>query len=458
MRISKQNMVMWRDLLTIFCLKNGSGNSLRCELHTAIISDSSQVANLIGLSVRSLGNVLCAGLSIIVALIWNPNYALLVFGLSLFMSLAYRHSTRFLKQTQRSLQEANRELSHFSIMLVGGLKTLKQSNVAGTWLQSLNTKIDNLQKNRKVDGKIPLNGKLATDVLFGISVTILFLLQGPTRVTEILVILGLFYRLIPKIQDAQQQLKYVKDCRFWVEDWMYRLEVLKPTSVVINSEEQSKQECSTETFSVNVAKVTFAYPDSGKIINEFDLKLEHGQLLLIHGKSGIGKSTISDLLTGIIQPSSGSIEICGRPISLDSNNNAIVVSSESEIFGRTINSILNWNIDGLYTEREVDFVKLTCGIDSMFLFESKDADAEAGSDLSSGMKSRLIIARALLAKPHVLVLDEITSRLDINSEFELIKNLQVNFPLLSLIVISHRNSLQEVANQSVYLNELHEKN
>ncbi|MDO5376488.1 MAG: peptidase domain-containing ABC transporter [Staphylococcus rostri] len=161
---------------------------------------------------------------------------------------------------------------------------------------------------------------------------------------------------------------------------------------------------------------------SSNILSNISLDIPARSNLAIIGTSGSGKSTLLSLLTGIHKPTQGSITIDNEPLSLYDVRNLReqigVVTQEFSIFNKTIYENITLN-NKKYTERDVyealaaaslleEVVAMPQGINTML--------AENGTNISGGQRQRLAIARALIKKPKILILDESTSSLDIKNE------------------------------------------
>lgn len=169
------------------------------------------------------------------------------------------------------------------------------------------------------------------------------------------------------------------------------------------------------------------------------------------GLSGTGKTTLADLITGIIKADSGSILI--DDLSLDQiDHNAWrkligYVPQENVLFKESIYSNITLN-DPQFTEDDVDNALKKAGaygFVSKLSEGAKTVIGERGTELSGGQRQRIAIARALIRKPRLLVLDEVTTSLDPDTEAELCNNLVKMLDQMAILAISHQRAMIDVA-------------
>jgi ABC-type bacteriocin/lantibiotic exporter with double-glycine peptidase domain len=172
------------------------------------------------------------------------------------------------------------------------------------------------------------------------------------------------------------------------------------------------------------------------------LTVKRGLKIALVGPSGSGKSTLTDLLLGVIRPSVGEIRFPGSSNSLPSNACVAYMPQKITIFNRSIRE--NIALGVLPSEID-DFLVRECVAKSglVDLLESLPAGydeilREDGSNLSGGQKQRLGFARVLYRSPDILILDEATSSLDSDSEFQISESIDSLGANLSVISIAHR--------------------
>lgn len=301
-----------------------------------------------------------------------------------------------------------------------------------------------------------------TMIVGGVAVAALqFALQDSKHaIATLAVFLAAGTRIAPAILRVQQGSLLIKS----------NLGSAKSTLELIATLPESSELSSVPTFQdsypgfdakIEVSKVSFTYPRSEKpaLIN-VNLRIDSGSTCAIVGPSGSGKTTLADLILGMFEPTSGHVNISDEsPQSVLKNFPGAVayVPQDVSIINGTIreNVALGYPFSEATDERVLaalrtaqlgDFVEsLPQGIDSQV--------GPRGTKLSGGQRQRLGIARAVFTRPLILVLDESTSALDVQTELEVSKAItEIPYPVTKLI-IAHRLSTVQTADQVIYIQD-----
>ena len=196
--------------------------------------------------------------------------------------------------------------------------------------------------------------------------------------------------------------------------------------------------------SIALEDVSFGYSDDAPVLHNINLEIPPGESLAVVGPTGAGKSTIAKLIVRFYDPQSGRVRIDGqdvREVSLESLRRQLgVVPQEPFLFNGSIGENVAFSRPDA-TEAEIWEACRTVGLDTMVsrLPDGLDTPChERGVSLSSGERQLLALARAFLAQPRVLVLDEATSNLDSNSEKKIEEALDAVLKGRTAIIIAHR--------------------
>ena len=199
--------------------------------------------------------------------------------------------------------------------------------------------------------------------------------------------------------------------------------------------------------------VSFAYEEDKEVLHNVSFKAKAGEVIALVGSSGSGKSTIAGLAASFLNPDSGKITVDGEDlarIDLSSFRQFLgVVLQDDFLFEGTIRE----NI--LFPRPNATDIELQAAVKAAYVNEFTDRFddgldtliGERGVKLSGGQRQRIAIARAVLANPKVLILDEATSNLDTESEALIQKSLAELTKGRTTFVIAHRLSTIRKANQ-----------
>lgn len=198
---------------------------------------------------------------------------------------------------------------------------------------------------------------------------------------------------------------------------------------------------------LHLEQVSFAYPGrQERALHEIDLELLRGQKVALVGETGSGKTTVADVVAGLIRPSTGEVRIDGQPLQADQVPNWQInvgyVPQEIYVSDDTLAANIALGVPPEQVDREAveaagraahleEFVaQLPAGYDSTL--------GERGASLSGGQRQRVGIARALYHKPELLILDEATSALDEVTQRRVLESLDAAHEGLTVLVIAHR--------------------
>uniref|UniRef100_A0A8C9S759 Transporter associated with antigen processing, subunit type a n=1 Tax=Scleropages formosus TaxID=113540 RepID=A0A8C9S759_SCLFO len=204
--------------------------------------------------------------------------------------------------------------------------------------------------------------------------------------------------------------------------------------------------------------LTFSYPTrpDRPVLQGFSLELKPGQMTALVGPSGGGKSTCVSLLERFYQPQEGEILLDGQPLQSYQHqylhSKVAMVGQEPVLFSGSIRDNITYGLKNCPLEKVYDAAQKANAHGFISQLEhGYDTDVgERGGQLSGGQKQRIAIARALIREPQILILDEITSCLDTETE-HMIQQALVSCPSQTLLVIAHKLKTVEKADQIVLI-------
>ncbi len=199
--------------------------------------------------------------------------------------------------------------------------------------------------------------------------------------------------------------------------------------------------------------------DRADVLSGVSFTIPAGTFCALLGPSGVGKSTVADLLVRLLDPDSGTVTLDGhdvRDLRIKSlRDHVVLVDQAPYLFNATVAENIAYARPDA-NRAQIEAAGSAAGLDELIRrlpegYETKTG--ERGLALSAGERQRIAIARALLRRPKVLVLDEPTSALDADTETIVARNLREHLRGSTVIVITHRPALAEIADQIINLRE-----
>ena len=213
--------------------------------------------------------------------------------------------------------------------------------------------------------------------------------------------------------------------------------------------------------SIDFSNVDFSYKHGTgeKTLSNIDLHIKSGETIGIIGGTGCGKSTLANLISRLYDVDSGSVSVGGKNVKeydLEALRNMVaVVLQKNVLFSGSILENLRWGNENATEEECREACRLACADEFIDRFPEKyDIHIEqGGTNVSGGQRQRLCIARALLKKPKVLILDDSTSAVDTATDAKIRKAFAEKIPDTTKIIIAQRISSVQNADRILVLDE-----
>ena len=213
--------------------------------------------------------------------------------------------------------------------------------------------------------------------------------------------------------------------------------------------------------SISFKHVTFRYSDTAEtpVLSDINLDIKSGETIGIIGGTGSSKSSLVNLISRLYDTDTGSVIVGGhdvREYDMDTLRNKVaVVLQQNVLFSGTILENLRWGEKNATTDECIEACKMACADDFIESFPDKYNTyiEQGGTNVSGGQKQRLCIARALLKKPRILILDDSTSAVDTATDSKIRAALAKTIPGTTKLIIAQRISSVMDADRIIVMND-----
>lgn len=415
---------------------------------------------------RAFGRFVTALLIILMLILLDPYVALIM---ALLLGLAYMGVYRFLKKKINKLGRERESMgaSRFKYLseASGGIKEVKLMGKEQSFINQFVIPSERFaygQAHNVIIGDLP---KYFLEVIaFGGIISLVLFLIASKGTTQAIALVSLYafagYKLMPALQEIFSSLTKVRFYYPIVELVRKHLGEMKEFSHekdIDTSEPLVLKKC------IEIRDLSFKYSNSDKmILKNVNLKVRSNTTVGVIGSTGSGKTTLIDLILGLLIPSSGEIIIDGKVLS---NSNIRLWQSQIGYVPQVIyltDDTIESNIAFGVPKNEIDLgkVKKACELAQIAQFIENELTlgyqtivGERGVRLSGGQRQRLGVARALYHNPSLIVFDEATSALDNETEKALMDSIENLSGKKTIIMIAHRLSTIEKADQVIKLDK-----
>lgn len=438
-------------------------NTKSGALVSRIMTDVEGVRNLIGTGlVQLVGGTFTAIVSLIILIKLNPWMTLFVFiPLSIFGIIALK-AFKYIRPIFRKRGEINAEVKGRLTETLSGVRVIKAFNAEQQENTIFEKGVDKLFKNVKKSLTATALMTSSSTFLIGVATTGImgiggfYMMQDQMTTGDFLfftLLLGFMIAPIIQMSNIGSQLTEALAGLDRTEELMnMTAEDDNPNRTVLLKDIKGELEFDD---------VSFAYEEGKDVLNNISFKAPPGSVIALVGSSGSGKSTIAGLSATFLNPESGKVTIDNQDLSkvnLSSYRKHLgVVLQDEFLFEGTIRE----NI--LFPRPNATEAELQNAVQAAYVNEFTDRFddgletliGERGVKLSGGQRQRLAIARAILADPKIIILDEATSNLDTESEALIQKSLAELVKNRTTIVIAHRLSTIRKADQILVIEAGH---
>ena len=333
------------------------------------------------------------------------------------------------------------------------IKDIKLKSLETNFLKRYNDVIENYSKSAYLSGTILELPKILFEIIFVLSISVVVYILDLNNVSEgnITTKIGIYavaaircFPSVTRIINSTQQINFLKPS---INKILPNLRELQ------KAQKDEKKNIIKMNFSnkIEIKNVSYTFPSKKlPVIENFSLTINKGDFIGVIGKSGKGKSTILDLIMGLLKPSNGEILVDNKNIFENLNGwqqNIGFVSQSTNLLDESIKNNIAFGI----LDEDIDEKKLVEASKDSQIFEFISAlpnkfetqVGDRGITLSGGQIQRIGIAREFYRNPPIIVLDEATSALDLDTEKEFLKCLDKLKGLKTLIFVSHRKSALE---------------
>ena len=419
------------------------------------------INNVIFHAMRSVVSLFIAACILITLLVVEPVIAFSsMVGIGSIFLAVRLITSKYLKRNSHVISEMQSKRIQVVQEGAGGIREVMIERAEPVFVDKFRKLDGALQRANLVNFSIARTPRYVVESLGMIIIAIMALILvrqsgGATTALPILGVLALgAQRMLPLLQDTYQAWAHINGNRQVLVDVTELLEL----PIARERVEPTNMKAAKFKKTIRLMDMSFSYDqDQDPVLNDIDLSIAKGSIIGIMGKTGGGKSTLIDLIMGLLEPSSGNITIDGKSLDRSSigtwQNQIAHVPQTIFLQDATIAQNIAFGVDpeniDMKRVREVaELAQISQFIESQRGGYNASV-GERGVRMSGGQRQRIGIARALYKQANVLVLDEATSALDNETEASVMEAIKCLSGNITIILIAHRLSTLKICDQIV---------
>ncbi len=433
------------------------------EVLNPIIAQTTQTIVAINLFLQLCTSLLISVSIIFGLLIIETKIAIitfLFFGI-IYILIAFNVKDRLQRNSRIFLEESNMQVKILQES-IGSIRDIILNSIQLTYFENFQ-KVDQSMRTRQANNIfIASFPKYVIESLGIITIAWLaILIDKEENTNSVVASIGVLalgsQRLLPSLQSIYSSWGTIKGRTSSIQSILKLLEQPMPNFEYKNSLKPYKFKNS-----IKLENIEFSYNEEKKILNKINIEIKKGDSLGIKGASGVGKTTLIDIIMGLIEPTGGKISVDGKNLT----NLKYLISWRKSISHVPQNIFL---LDASFYENiafgedkeKIDYVRAEKAAKCVLLddfinsrkYKYNTKIGERGIQISGGQRQRIAIARAIYKKSEILILDEATSALDYKTENQLMKNINNIGDNITMIIVAHRLSTLEKCNRIIDLNK-----
>ena len=428
---------------------------------TSRLQDIQEINQLISRGIVALpSQFFVALISLAVMCFYSQSLTLVAGGVLLCITLSTLVLLPMIRQKVRSYLVLDTENQGLLVEVFKGAATLKTTNSIPHFRDEFQARFGRLSRNAYQLNKLSIINNILTSFVSQIG-NIGILWYGSILVIGNEISIG---QLLAFTSLSSNVLGFMSTLVEFAVDITQVSEAQKRLSEVIDAppeEDQTKRikphvEISHHA-DIVCTKLTFHYSGKTDILENFSLTIPGGRTTAIVGKSGCGKSTLVKLISGLYEICFGNIHVGFynlKDVSLTSwRSQVVIVPQDAHFFSRSVTDNFTLSSSVSAFENIVKACRIACADEFVQTFPDgyQTVLGEFGATLSGGQRQRLALARAIVHNPPVLILDESTSALDVETETRVMNQLFEYRKGKTTIIISHRPHIQQMCDCTVEL-------
>ena len=425
--------------------------------HTALIMGMAEKIGYMAIQVLQLAAA-CVTLAILLstalALSWQLTSVILVLGILIVVPTVLLRMRPI-----RDGKAYTAAYSRLQSVLQQGIAHLRAARIAGAGdavsqeFVELSHRVGEIEKRH---GRKVVSANLMVQILaaLGLAVIVWVAIERlETPLPLLLPVMAIFARAVPLANTIQQG----------VRGWQFgRPAIEEMQALIAGAREAAEPEAVADVapsfrHTLELRDVTVRYPGrSDAVIDGLSLTIPANGIVAITGPSGSGKSTLADIVGGLLLPDEGQVLVDGELLTSTGRiawrRHVAYVEQAPFIFDDTVRANLGWGREGI-SEDDISAALRAASAEFVFALPAGiDTNVgETGRQLSGGERQRIALARALLRKPNLLILDETTSAIDADTEAMIASSIRELKGSMAIIILGHRPAMTELADEVISL-------